>query len=222
MPTRRRTTSGPAAQPPAHPGHRYRPHPWHGLPVGPHPPEVVNAFIEITPFDLMKYEVDKESGYLRVDRPQRTSAQPPALYGFVPRTYCDVRVAQLAKRATHGDGDPLDICVISERAIARNEIIIRGRVIGGLQMIDTGEADDKIIAVLENDDVWGKARDIGDLPRVMVERLQHYFLTYKLVPGHPERAHIDRVYGRAHASRVITASMADYAASFGESLRPGE
>ena len=67
---------------------RFRPHPWHGLEVGPKPPEILNAFIEITPFDLMKYEVDKVSGYLRVDRPQRSSAQHPALYGFVPRTYC--------------------------------------------------------------------------------------------------------------------------------------
>ena len=66
----------------------FRPHPWHGLEVGPEPPEVLNAYIEITPFDLMKYEVDKKSGYLRVDRPQRSSAQPPTLYWFIPRTYC--------------------------------------------------------------------------------------------------------------------------------------
>ena len=99
---------------------------------------------------------------------------------------------------------------------ARNEIIIRGRVIGGLQMIDGGEADDKIIAVLENDDVWGSARDVADLPDVLVERLQHYFLTYKLVPGHPARARINRVYGRAHAERVVRASMADYVAAFGD------
>ena len=75
---------------------QFRPHPWHGLEVGPEPPGVLNAFIEITPFDLMKYEVDKVSGYLRVDRPQRSSAQHPALYGFVPRTYCAERVRRLA------------------------------------------------------------------------------------------------------------------------------
>src|SRR6476469_3368146 len=90
--------------------HRYRPHPWHGLEVGPEPPAVVNAFIEITPFDLMKYEVDKSSGYLKVDRPQRSSAQHPALYGFIPRTYCDERVRKLAPTSKRGDGDPLDIC----------------------------------------------------------------------------------------------------------------
>jgi len=189
---------------------RFRPHPWHGLDVGPDPPELLNAYIEITPFDLMKYEVDKVSGYLRVDRPQRSSAQPPTLYGFVPRTYCDERVRRLAPAARRGDGDPLDICVLSERAIARNEIIVRARVIGGLQMIDNGEADDKIVSVLDNDYVWGRARNVGDVPAVLVERLQHYFLTYKLVPGQRANARIAKVYGRAHALGVVRAAMADY------------
>jgi len=194
--------------------HRFRPHPWHGLDVGPNPPDVLNAFIEITPFDLMKYEVDKVSGYLRVDRPQRSSAQHPALYGFVPRTYCAERVRRLAPAAKRGDGDPLDICVITERAIQRNEVIVRGRVIGGLQMIDDGEADDKVISVLENDYVWGAARTISDVPRVLVERLEHYFLTYKLVPGRRPKARITKVYGRAHARKVVKAAMADYAEHF--------
>ena len=193
----------------------WRPHPWHGLEVGPEPPELLNAFIEITPFDLMKYEVDKVSGYLRVDRPQRSSAQPPSLYGFVPRTYCGERVRRLAPTAKRGDGDPLDICVLSERAIARNEIIVRSRVIGGFQMIDSGEADDKILGVLDNDLVWGGARDISDVAPVLVERLQHYFLTYKLVPGHESKAKIRQVYGREHAFKVVRAAMADYDADFG-------
>jgi len=193
----------------------FRPHPWHGLDVGPKPPDVLNVFVEITPFDLMKYEVDKVSGYLRVDRPQRSSSQPPSLYGFVPRTYCNELVRRLAPTASRGDGDPLDICVLSERMIARNEIIVRARVIGGLQMLDNGEADDKIVAVLENDYMWGAARDIGDVPPVLIERLQHYFLTYKLVPGEPVHARIARVYGRAHARKVVRASMDDYVEAFG-------
>jgi inorganic pyrophosphatase len=194
---------------------RFRPHPWHGLDVGPEPPDVLNAFIEITPFDFMKYEVDKVSGYLRVDRPQRSSALPPTLYGFVPRTFCDERVRRLAPGAKRGDGDPIDICVLSERPIARGEIIVRGRVIGGLQMIDHGEADDKLISVLDNDYVWGKARTITDVPSVLVERLQHYFLTYKLVPGQKSQARITKVYGRDHARRVVRAAMADYDETFG-------
>ena len=160
---------------------------------------MLNAYIEITPFDLMKYEVDKVSGYLRVDRPQRSSAQHPALYGFVSRTYCAERVGRLAPGAKRGDGDPLDICVLSERAITRNEILVRGRVIGGLQTIDDGEADDQIISVLERDYVWGEARDVRDVPPVLVERLQHYCLTYKLVPGQRAQAHVATVYGRVHA-----------------------
>ena len=197
---------------------RYRPHPWHGLDVGPEPPEVVHAYIEITPFDLMKYEIDKVSGYLRVDRPQRSSALPPALYGFVPRTYCAERVSRLAPGARRGDGDPLDICVLSERAITRNEIIVRARVIGGLQMIDNGEADDKIIGVLENDNAWGNARSIGDVPTVLVERLQHYFETYKLIPGHRATARVKRIYGRQHALRVVRAAMADYESTYNSQL----
>jgi inorganic pyrophosphatase len=194
---------------------RFRPHPWHGLDVGPEPPDVLNAFIEITPFDFMKYEVDKVSGYLRVDRPQRSSALPPTLYGFVPRTFCDERVRKLAPAAKRGDGDPVDICVLSERPIARGEIIVRGRVIGGLQMIDHGEADDKLISVLDNDYVWGKARTITDVPSVLVERLQHYFLTYKLVPGQKSQARITKVYGRDHARKVVRAAIADYDENFG-------
>jgi len=193
---------------------QFRPHPWHGLPVGPEPPEFLNAYIEITPFDLMKYEVDKDSGYLRVDRPQRSSAQPPTLYGFIPRTYCNEKVRQLAPGSKRGDGDPLDICVLSERTIARNEIIVRCRVIGGLQMIDHGEADDKIVAVLENDYVWGHARTINDVPSVFIERLQHYFLTYKLVPGERAKVRIAKTYNRSHAMRVVRAAMADYKDNF--------
>jgi inorganic pyrophosphatase len=214
-----RTRAKPAAAAPPPRPNLHRPHPWHGLEVGPEPPELLNAYIEITPFDLMKYEVDKISGYLRVDRPQRSSAQPPALYGFVPRTYCHDHVRRLAPGSTRGDGDPLDICVLSERAIARNEIIVRARVIGGLQMLDRGEADDKIIAILDNDFAWGEARDIGDVPAVLVERLHHYFLTYKMVPGQGGGARIKRVYGRAHALRVVRAAMADYQDHFGRDHR---
>ena len=98
---------------------RWRPHPWHGLSVGPDAPRVVHAYIEITPFDSVKYEVDKESGYLRVDRPQRYSSQVPTLYGFVPQTYCASRVQALSPTSSQGDGDSLDICVLAERPITR-------------------------------------------------------------------------------------------------------
>ena len=188
----------------------WRPHPWHGLPIGREPPLFLNAYIEITPFDLIKYEVDKESGYLRVDRPQRGSNHAPALYGFVPRTYCGDRVRDLCPGATTGDGDPLDICVLSERPIERSELIVPTRVLGGLQMLDRGEADDKIIAVLENDLVYGQARELAELPTILVERLRHYFSTYKLVPGEAPQISVRETYGSEHAGRVIEAAIADY------------
>ncbi|MBU2491864.1 MAG: inorganic pyrophosphatase [Bacteroidetes bacterium] len=194
---------------------RWRPHPWHGLEVGKNPPQLVQAFIEITPFDLVKYEVDKVTGYIRVDRPQRTSSHPPTLYGFIPRTYCGKRVGALCKTATEGDGDPLDICVLSERPINRAEVILNSRVVGGLKMIDGNEADDKIVAVLDNDNFWGNVNDISELPEILVERLRHYFTTYKMVPGSEHHFSIENVYGAEHAFEVIKASMQDYEDVFG-------
>jgi inorganic pyrophosphatase len=198
------------------PFYRWRPHPWHGLDVGPEPPRIVHAYIEITPFDLVKYELDKKTGYLRVDRPQRTSSQPPALYGFIPRTYCGERVQQLSAGSTQGDGDPLDICVISERPIERSDLILNARVVGGLQMIDNKEADDKIIAVLANDNLYGDVVSVHDLPQVLVERLQHYFSTYKLVPGMEHQVTIDEVYDADFANKVVKAAMEDYDEFFGQ------
>lgn len=197
------------------PFYRWRPHPWHGLEVGPSPPDVVHAYVEITPFDLVKYELDKVTGYLRVDRPQRTSSQPPTLYGFIPRTFCGPRVGALMKGAERGDGDPLDICVVSERPLDHAEIIVNARVVGGLPMLDNGEADDKIVAVLENDPMWNEVRDVSELPAILPERLRHYFLTYKMIPGSEAKVSIDAAYGREHALQVIEASIEDYDEEFG-------
>jgi len=197
------------------PFYRWRPHPWHGLSPGLEPPRRVQAFVEITPFDLVKYETDKATGYLRVDRPQRSSSQPPALYGFIPQTYCGTRVAELSPGTERGDGDPLDICVFSERPIARTEVILNVRVIGGFQGIDGEEADDKIIAVLEKDSVWGQAESLGDMPEVLIERLRHYFSTYKLIPGHRSQMVVKRAFDREEAWRVVEAALADYQDEFG-------
>lgn len=193
----------------------WRPHPWHGLPVGAEPPLRVNAFIELTPHDLVKYEIDKESGFLRLDRPQRTSAQPPSLYGFVPRTFCGQRVAQLMRGSAKGDGDPLDICVLCERPVTRAEILVEARIVGGLPMIDGGEADDKLIAVLESDNVWGHIGDIGGVPRALLDRLLHYFATYKFLPDSEGQVSVGEPYDRLHAEAVVRASMEDYEELFG-------
>lgn len=197
------------------PFYRWRPHPWHGLEVGPNPPSVVLAYIEITPFDLVKYEVDKATGYLMVDRPNRTSSLPPTLYGFIPRTYCGERLGKLNPKATQGDHDPLDICVISERPITRAEVILKARVVGGFPMLDGGEADDKILAVLDNDNLWDHVHDLSELPVPLVDRLRHYFLTYKTMPNETQRVVVDDPYGREHAETVIRAAMEDYEHEYG-------
>ncbi|HIQ15637.1 MAG TPA: inorganic pyrophosphatase, partial [Leucothrix sp.] len=175
------------------------------------------AYIEITPYDSVKYESDKKTGYLMVDRPQRASSAQPSLYGFIPRTYCGERTASLmGVEGLKGDKDPLDICVFSERPITRADILLHARVLGGLPMIDDGEADDKIIAVLATDNIWGQARDIDDLPQVLIERLDHYFKTYKMLPGKECEVKISDAYGREHAQKVVKASIEDYQERYGE------
>jgi inorganic pyrophosphatase len=176
----------------------------------------VTAFIEITPYDVVKYEVDKATGYLKVDRPQTGSSSPPVLYGFIPRTYCDQRVAALVDGVDKADGDPLDICVVSERPIDRVEILMRTRVIGGFQMIDGGEADDKIVAILAGDPVWAGVTDIADLPPALVTRMEHYFLSYKAIPGEPPTVSIPLIYGAEHAYEVVRAALGDYEDTFGD------
>jgi inorganic pyrophosphatase len=198
------------------PFYRWRPHPWHGLEIGPNPPQIVHAYIEITPFDVIKYEIDKVTGYLRVDRPQRTSSQPPTLYGFIPRTYCGERVNRLSPNSIRGDGDPLDICVISERPINRAEVILSVRVVGALRAVDNGEADDKIIGVLENDPFWGDISDASQLPGVLVERLRHYFSTYKMQPGEPSTMIVEELTNYEQAQEVVKAAVQDYLDTFGE------
>ncbi|HEX2254848.1 MAG TPA: inorganic pyrophosphatase [Thermoanaerobaculia bacterium] len=197
----------------------FKPHPWHGIAVGEGAPGEVAAYIEIVPTDTVKYEIDKASGHLRVDRPQRFSNVCPTLYGFVPRTYCGPRVAELCRRRVgrevRGDGDPLDLCVLSERAFTHGDVLVTAVPVGGLRMIDRGEADDKVLAVLAGDAVFGEVRDVGQLPPSQVERLKHYFLTYKQPPGEPSHAvEIAEVYGRETAHEVILAALADYDEQF--------
>ena len=197
---------------------RWRRHPWHGLHARADEAtqDTVQVYVEMTPSDVVKYELDKNSGFLMVDRPQRTTSSPPALYGFIPRTFCAEEVAKRCPDVEIADGDPLDICVYSERHITRADIVLNARVVGGIQMIDDGEADDKIIAILEGDNIWGDVMDIADLPAIKIERLQHYFSTYKMQPGKNVNVKVDFVYGRDEALKVIAASEKDYWNHYGE------
>ncbi|MEL6589550.1 MAG: inorganic pyrophosphatase [Bacteroidota bacterium] len=204
-------------------GLRYKSHPWHGVQIGPDAPEEVTSFIEVVPTDTVKYEVDKRTGYLKVDRPQKFSNIIPALYGFVPQTYCMDEVAEFCMEKTGrtdivGDGDPLDICVLTERDITHGDILVPAIPIGGFRMIDGGEADDKIIAILKGDEVYEDWTDITDCAPAIVRRLKHYFLTYKENPDSTDgpRCEITHTYGREEALEVIRRSMNDYRTRFGK------
>lgn len=199
---------------------KFKAHPWHGINIGENAPSVITAFIEIVSTDTVKYEIDKESGYLKIDRPQKYSNVIPALYGFIPQTYCDEKVAEYAalksgKEVLKGDGDPLDICVLSERTITHGDIILQAIPIGGFRLIDKGEADDKIIAVLKDDEMYGSWKDITDCKEAIVNRLKHYFLTYKNIPGTGKpTCEITQVYNREEAYEVINRSREDYKNKF--------
>jgi inorganic pyrophosphatase len=210
---RRDKNEGLAAEP-------HRAHPWHGVDPGRELPAVVTAYIEIVPTDTVKYEVDKVSGILRMDRPQQYSNVCPSLYGFIPRTLCDERVAALSRERTGranlvGDGDPMDICVLTEKTVAHGDILVPAIPIGGLRMIDAEEADDKIVAVLQGDAAFGALTDLSQVPAALVTRLHHYFLTYKMSPDRADRVvEITESYGREEAHEAIRRSREDYSARF--------
>ncbi len=196
--------------------HPFTAHPWHGIPVGALAPDIVNAFIEIVPTDTVKYEIDKESGFLKIDRPQKYSNVLPCMYGFIPQTYCGADVGAYCSERTGrqgiaGDGDPLDVCVFTERNIPHGNIIVPAKLIGGFRMIDGGQADDKLIAVLPFDEIYSAWDDIDHMPESLRERLRHYFLTYKAMPGMPNKAEITHIYDRVEAHRVLEAAIRDYA-----------
>lgn len=196
-------------------GLRYKSHPWHGVDIGADAPDLITAFIEMVPTDTVKYEVDKVTGYLRIDRPQKYSNVVPALYGFIPQTYSGSKVADLAMEKTQrdgilGDSDPIDICILTEKEITHGDILVQCRPIGGFRMIDGNEADDKIIAVLFDDAVYGNYKDMSDVPDLIVDRLKHYFLTYKDLPGSKANTEITHAYNIEEAHDLIRRSMEDY------------
>jgi inorganic pyrophosphatase len=195
-------------------------HPWHGVPIGPEAPARVTVYVEMVPTDTVKYELDKDSGLLKVDRPQKYSNVSPSLYGLIPQTLCAARTAafceeKTGRRGLVGDMDPLDVCVMTEKHIPHGNIVVQAIPIGGLRMLDGDQVDDKIVAVLQGDAVYGSLQDVGDLPHLLSDRLRHYFLTYKQAPdeAHPS-CEITHVYSREEAHVVIRRSREDYEQCF--------
>lgn len=201
-------------------GQLFQAHPWHGVAIGREAPDLVTAYVEIVPTDTAKYEIDKTSGHLKVDRPQQFSNVCPTLYGFLPQTFCGEHVAALSREKTRlptveGDGDPLDVCVLSERSFSHGDFLLQAVPVGGLRLIDRNQADDKIVAVLKGDAAFGHCREITDVPSALVERLKHYFLTYKRPPDADRSAvEITHVYGSAEAREVVERSREDYRGRF--------
>ncbi len=199
----------------------FQSHPWHGLSAGAQAPAVCTVYIELVPADTVKYEIDKRSGFLKLDRPQRYSSLSPEPYGFIPRTLCGDSVAAFAgkeagRRDLKGDADPLDICVLTERNLSHGGVVVRARPIGGLRLFDGQEVDDKIIAILENDPVHENWEELEHCPPVLIDRIVHYFLTYKDMPG-ASRPKIEMagLYGASVAREVISRAQVDYRARFG-------
>jgi len=195
--------------------HLFQAHPWHGVSIGADAPVRVSCYIEVVPTDTVKYELDKDSGMLMVDRPQTYSNTCPFPYGLVPQTLCGTRVANRCMQVTGhvgivGDGDPIDICVVSERPIPHGNILLTARVIGGLRMLDHNEADDKLIAVMKMDPAFGNWKDIADCPPTFIDRLKHYFITYKQQPGETSPCEIAEIYGCDEAQRMIELAHDDY------------
>lgn len=195
---------------------KYTLHPWHGVDLGENAPKECIVYVEIVPTDTIKYEIDKKSGLLKIDRPQLYSNILPALYGFFPKTYCDDKVAEYCMeksglKGITGDKDPLDVCVLTSKDIPRNGVLVNAIPLGGFRMIDRGEADDKIIAVLKGDDVYKDWKDINDVPPGLLNRLKHYFLTYKNLPHeNPQKVSIEATFGAVESREIIKRSIEDY------------
>jgi len=139
--------------------------PWHAVEIGSNAPDIVNGIIEIPKHTRAKYELDKESGLLKLDRVLYSSVYYPANYGFIPQTYCD-------------DHDPLDILILSQITIVPM-CIVSAKVLGVMRMMDGGEHDDKIIAVAENDMSVNHYKDISELPDHFINEMRNFFEDYK-------------------------------------------
>lgn len=168
--------------------------PWHKVSIGENEPDIVNGIIEIPKNTRAKYELDKDSGLLLMDRVIYSSMYYPANYGFIPQTYCD-------------DQDPLDILVLSQITIVPM-CIVRSKVIGVMRMIDNGEADDKIIAVAENDMSVNHFNDISELPKHFIKEMKNFFEDYKKLEN--KTVSIEEFQDADTAKKILKQAMVDY------------
>lgn len=173
-------------------------HPWHEVSVGVHPPDQVNAIIEIPKGSRAKYEIDKESGLIKLDRVIYASMYYPLNYGFIPQTLGE-------------DHDPLDIVVLTQVTVVPG-CLIPCKIIGVMQMIDQGEADDKIIAVAEQDPSVSHIQDVKDLPQHLRAELKHFFESYKQLEN--KKVIVDEFLSKEKAEAILQASIKLYNETF--------
>ena len=180
-------------------------HPWHDVDLGPDAPDTVWSVIEIPKGSKVKYELDKPSGLLKVDRILYSSVHYPANYGFVPRTYCD-------------DKDPIDILVLGQEVVAPSTLI-RAQVIGVMRMEDQGEGDDKLIAVHSDDPEFNHIKSIKELPSHRLEEVQRFFEDYKALEK--KKVVIEKFLDRDDALKILSDSITLYS-QYEAQLRKGE
>jgi inorganic pyrophosphatase len=173
-------------------------HPWHGIPSGDNAPRVVNAIIEIPQGSRCKYEIDKDSGLLKLDRVIYSSFYYPCNYGFIPQTY-------------GGDKDPLDILVITSVPV-QALCIVQAKVLGVMQMVDSGDADDKIISVAANDPSVNHYNNIEELPKHFFDELRHFFEEYKKLEN--KTVKVDEILDKTVALKTIQEAMEFYNETF--------
>nr|XP_024390423.1 soluble inorganic pyrophosphatase 1-like isoform X4 [Physcomitrium patens]XP_024390424.1 soluble inorganic pyrophosphatase 1-like isoform X4 [Physcomitrium patens] len=178
-------------------------HPWHDLEIGSDAPEIFNVVIEINKGSKVKYELDKKSGLMKVDRILYSSVVYPHNYGFIPRTLCE-------------DEDPIDVLVIMQEPVLPGTFV-RARAIGLMPMIDQGEKDDKIIAVCADDPEYRHFKDINEFPPHRLAEIRRFFEDYK--KNENKDVIVDNVFGHEAALQAISHSMDLYAAYIVESLR---
>ena len=175
---------------------------WHDIPLGDNVPEEINAIIEIPKGSHNKYEIDKATGLIKLDRANYTAAAYPFDYGFSPQTLWE-------------DGDPLDVIVLATYPLHPG-ILVAVRPVAVIEMIDAGESDYKIIGVPVEDKRWEDVRDLGDLNKHMLKEFQHFFETYKNLKGKPAVVEINGIKGRAEAMEAVNRSIELYQAKFGK------
>ena len=168
--------------------------PWHKVSIGSNAPNLVNGIIEIPKNTRAKYELDKESGLLTLDRVLYSSMYYPANYGFIPQTYCD-------------DKDPLDILILSQIHVVPM-CIVSAKVIGVMRMLDGGELDDKIIAVAENDMSVNHFNDISELPEHFLKELRNFFEDYKKLEN--KTVEVEEFQNAEVAKAIVIKSIEDY------------